>query len=237
MKKIVLIIGMLCITFNTYSQVGIGTTTPTESLDVVGNIKTTTFSSIWKSNSSGGTYYSLDYIVIYNGVLYKNLTGTNTDTTPDMDAINWGRISTLTPNFLHGVVNSDEPVAAGQDLDFITVIASGGPLSSPSATSSGFFINLTAGLTYKLTASLNKAIGGTANYVVYQWHDFTNDVYLGNRAVTYSLDFSGKASSQTTAIAFFTPSVATQVHVEFISTGGGTATIDAEYGYITVEAL
>ena len=43
---------------------------------------------LWKSTTNGGSYATND-IINYNGVLYKNLTGTNTDSTPNSDTTNW----------------------------------------------------------------------------------------------------------------------------------------------------
>ena len=43
---------------------------------------------LWKSNTAGGTY-NVNDLVNYNGVLYKNLTGTNTDVVPETDGTNW----------------------------------------------------------------------------------------------------------------------------------------------------
>ena len=76
------------------SNVGIGTSNPTEKLEVNGNAKiaqnltTDTFSTAWVDNTNGGLY-AIDDIVIYNGGFYKNLTGTNLDTTPNLDTTNW----------------------------------------------------------------------------------------------------------------------------------------------------
>ena len=42
----------------------------------------------WISNTGGGVY-AVNDIVNYSGVLYKNLTGVNTDTSPDTDTTNW----------------------------------------------------------------------------------------------------------------------------------------------------
>ena len=46
------------------------------------------FSIRWSSQTNGGVYLVND-LVNYNGVLYKNITGTNSDTTPDADITNW----------------------------------------------------------------------------------------------------------------------------------------------------
>lgn len=51
-------------------------------------MNTDTFSTKWRSNTNGGSYLT-NAVVIYNGVFYKNLTGANTDTTPNADFINW----------------------------------------------------------------------------------------------------------------------------------------------------
>ena len=49
----------------------------------------------WESDTNGGSY-SINDVVNYNGVLYKNLTGTNLDTLPNADATNWEKITDLT---------------------------------------------------------------------------------------------------------------------------------------------
>ena len=43
---------------------------------------------LWKSPTNAGDY-TINAIINHAGTLYKNLTGTNTDTTPDADATNW----------------------------------------------------------------------------------------------------------------------------------------------------
>jgi len=49
------------------------------------------FDTAWQNNTNGGVY-AVNHIAIYNGILYKNLTGVNTDTTPDLDKTNWERV-------------------------------------------------------------------------------------------------------------------------------------------------
>ena len=46
---------------------------------------------LWKSTTSGGSYATND-IINYSGDLYKNLTGTDLDTTHDDDTTNWSAI-------------------------------------------------------------------------------------------------------------------------------------------------
>lgn len=45
----------------------------------------------WQSSET----YSIGDIVIYDAILYENLTGTNTETTPDQDSTNWQVINIL----------------------------------------------------------------------------------------------------------------------------------------------
>lgn len=42
----------------------------------------------WVNNTNGGSY-AINDLVIHNGDIYRNLTGTNSDTTPDADTTNW----------------------------------------------------------------------------------------------------------------------------------------------------
>ena len=55
----------------------------------------TPYTPLWKSDTNGGTYIA-NTIVNYNGVLYRNTTGTNTDTTPNSDGTNWEKVSDAT---------------------------------------------------------------------------------------------------------------------------------------------
>lgn len=52
------------------------------------NLTTDTFSTAWVNNTNGGVY-TVDDIVIYIGGFYKNLTGVNLDTIPNLDTTNW----------------------------------------------------------------------------------------------------------------------------------------------------
>ena len=47
----------------------------------------------WKSNSNGGQYAINDF-ASNNGIIYANLTGTNTNITPDVDVANWRNLDT-----------------------------------------------------------------------------------------------------------------------------------------------
>lgn len=48
-------------------------------------------SNTWSSSAT----YTIDDIVIYNNVFYKNITGTNTATTPDSDTTNWQKTTLI----------------------------------------------------------------------------------------------------------------------------------------------
>lgn len=85
-----LFIGMTGIKAQT-GNVGIGTNSPTEKLEVNGNFKDVSFSTTWTPSIA----YDLNYVVIYQGNLYRHLTTTNTATAPNTDAVNWKSISSL----------------------------------------------------------------------------------------------------------------------------------------------
>ena len=67
-------------------NVGVGTSSPTEKLEVNGHFKDSAFSTTWTPSIS----YDSNYVVLYNGRLYQHLTTNNTATAPDMDGSNWG---------------------------------------------------------------------------------------------------------------------------------------------------
>jgi hypothetical protein len=62
---------------------------------------------LWISNTNGGSYLTND-VINHNGTLHRNLTGTNTDTTPDVDALNWQPAQAPNPPIVaYGKVNSN----------------------------------------------------------------------------------------------------------------------------------
>ena len=230
----------LIFTLNTHAQVGVGTTSPTEALEVVGNYKDSSFSSTWKSDINGGIY-TIDYIVIYNGAFYKNLTGINTNIDPSADVTNWKNI-TPAPEYLHANMSSNENVATGNNIDNLDIISSSGNVGIASAASFSANtgqVTLTAGTTYKLTAALNITTINFYTSLVYVWYNITDGAEIGNPAFIYPSNRNILSSDQPTAIAYITPTVTTIVDLRIKSMGGGPdfVTIDADYGYITVEAL
>lgn len=61
---------------------------PDSNFRLNGILNTDTFSSDWASSANSGTYLA-NALVVYNGTIYKNITGANTNTPPDTDNINW----------------------------------------------------------------------------------------------------------------------------------------------------
>lgn len=49
-----------------------------------------------KSSSQNGSYL-VNHLVSYEGALYKNMTVTNSVTTPDLDTTNWAALEGVTP--------------------------------------------------------------------------------------------------------------------------------------------
>jgi hypothetical protein len=61
---------------------------PDSNIRLNGILNTDTFSTDLQSNTDGGAYLT-NAIVAYNGIFYRNLTGTNSNATPDSDITNW----------------------------------------------------------------------------------------------------------------------------------------------------
>lgn len=60
-----------------------------------GGVGEGTIYPLWKSDTDGGSY-AINDLVNFEGNSYRNFTGTNTDTTPDNDSVNWVRIQIVT---------------------------------------------------------------------------------------------------------------------------------------------
>ena len=63
-----------------------------QNITISKDLTTDTFSTVWVNATNGGVYDPND-IAVYEGSLYKNITGTNSNTTPDSDAANWKNIT------------------------------------------------------------------------------------------------------------------------------------------------
>jgi len=62
-----------------------------ENIEFTQDLKTDTFSTAWVNSTNGGVY-AVNDLTIYSGGIYKNLTGNNTNTTPNVDTTNWSAI-------------------------------------------------------------------------------------------------------------------------------------------------
>ena len=152
-------------------------------------------------------------------------------------ASNWENINPK-PEYLHAEMNANEYVIANSNIDNLTIIASAGNVGASAFSAGGGTVTLTAGTAYKLTAALNAVHVVNMSFVTYSWYNLTTASPIGNEGFFYPGNATSNVSSQETAIAFIKPTVTTTVDLRIISVGGVTiATIDSEYGYITVEAL
>ena len=71
---------------------------------------------LWKSDTNGGSYATND-IINYNGVLYKSLTGTNKNTTPNSDATNWTKVVATFPEHTYPEHTYPAPETIYQNFD------------------------------------------------------------------------------------------------------------------------
>ena len=88
--------------------IGIGTATPVTQLDITGDLRTDTFSTEWINNTNTGTYAMSD-VIVYQGALYRNLSGTNRDMTPDVDVTNWRNLDTPFASVTNELLFDDRP--------------------------------------------------------------------------------------------------------------------------------
>ena len=110
---------------------------------------------LWKSDTDGGIYVTND-IINYNGILYKNKTGTNLDDAPDIDTVNWESLksiyttTSLTTQFYSGATwtsaQSDEVV----NIATVMLLSGGERVSQAVVTHTAHGYNI--GEYYYLTA-------------------------------------------------------------------------------------
>lgn len=70
--------------------------------------------SLWQNATTGGaSLYAINTVINYNGLLYRNITGVNTDNSPNLDSTNWevqGLSSVTTDSSLTGIGTSGSPL-------------------------------------------------------------------------------------------------------------------------------
>ena len=192
---------------------------------------------LWKSNTNGGTYTTND-LVNYGGVLYKNLTGSNTDTSPDADTTNWTSIGggaggDGTFEYMVAKYSSSSfSVTGGMTFPYNTLLASEG--SSISNTNGVF--TLKAGSTYKLTADIGRLAG--TGYVAWRWYNNTTNSWIdtSSTAQQWGSNYGASYTDSGSVFAIITPTVDTNVSVRQ-SSGTNTASQNTEGSYGTARAF
>ena len=192
---------------------------------------------LWKSITSGGSYATND-IINYDGTLYKNLTGTNTDTTPDADTINWEIASSsgeagLSKQYLVAKYSgSSFSVTNGMTYPYNTTVSSQGDniINNTDGT-----YTLKAGNTYKLTANIGRFSG--TGYVAWKWYNGTDNAYIdtGSSAQQWGGNYSTANNTWTDsgiALAIVRPDVDTTVYLRQ-SSGTTSASMSTESVYGT----
>ena len=90
---------------------------------------------LWKSDTNGGSY-ATDDIINYNGILYKNLTGTNLDTTPNLDTTNWVAFASTSLSDTDG--DTSVEVERTADIDKVYIKTNGVDRITTDAAGSSF---------------------------------------------------------------------------------------------------
>ena len=78
----------------------------------------------WVNDTNGGVYV-VNTIINYNGVLYKNLTGANLDTTPNIDTINWVELTPSAIELLDADGDTGIEVERTSDDDIVYIKTNG----------------------------------------------------------------------------------------------------------------
>ncbi len=117
----------------------------------------------WISNTNSGTY-AIDHLVSYNGAIYKNITGTNTDIAPDLDITNWEVLKSSILSDADGDTKIQVEESADEDLIRFDLAGTEkfvmrGSTIEPVNNGNSVFIGENAGLNDNLTNNQNIAIG------------------------------------------------------------------------------
>ena len=89
---------------------------------------------LWKSNTNGRVY-AINDVINHNGILYKNLTGVNTDTSPEIDLSNWEIQGVIKTKSITGEFTKEGDILRGVGLEAVTGgtvidIAQNGPVNN-----------------------------------------------------------------------------------------------------------
>ena len=147
---------------------------------------------LWISDTNGGVYASND-IVNHNGTLYKNLTGTNTDTAPNADTTNWMRYGTTNNKILRVKGNAISSLTLDQNntntiplVIFDTVIqdTTGGAWDM----TTNIFTANEAGL-YRVTTRIRRGSGSYFHHLY--WSKNNTTTYSNVENAIYVADYQG----------------------------------------------
>ena len=214
--------------FATYPETTIVELNTDGDLEVAGDIKTATFSTAWLNSTNGGVY-AINDLVIYSGGIYKNLTGNNSDTTPDLDTTNWEAVSGggAYEYMVAKYSSSSFSISNGMTFPYNTVVESDG--TSITSLGNGKF-TLKAGGTYKLTADIGRFAG--SGYVAWQWYQDNPTAALPttSAAQQWGSNYNSGWTDSGTAHAMISPTVDTTVYLRQTS-GTTTASQNTEGSY------
>jgi hypothetical protein len=151
----------------------------------------------WVSNTNLGVY-AIDSLVSYAGAIYKNITGTNTDTTPDLDTTNWelatggGGYWTDTGT---GFLTPTEPTNAIQLFEEL-VFTSGNQIRN------GAFSNMTfnfRGLSYRFDSNGLSPVSNAMLGSIKPWTRIYGDKLIIGSPADISASVNIKSSDNTSA--------------------------------------
>lgn len=157
---------------------------PTGDVELPKSLSTEAFSTEWSSLTDGGTY-QVDHVILYNGLFYKNRTGTNLDTTPNLDTTNWAVILNTSISDADGDTKIEVEQTA--DNDIISFSSAGierlrldGSRIIPLNNNGSVFIGLNAGSQTVPTSQGNIFIGTNSGRLNV---DGVNNVGIGSDAL------------------------------------------------------
>ncbi|MDB9954495.1 hypothetical protein OAD49_02925, partial [Flavobacteriaceae bacterium] len=178
------------------------------------------YNPLWQSNTNGGSYSTND-IINHNGVLYKNLTGANTATTPNTDNTNWVALGGTSAT---GAVEYSTGTWIG------TTLSSGEEMTTTAVdgtiVKTGNQFLLRAGKVYELIASAEAT--QPDGYFLYGWRTASN-VVIGRHAEVLAITDTYNESSNQVAFAIYAPTVDTYVSIDIVTSTNTTQSVSGQY--------
>jgi len=157
-----------------------------------------------------------------SGVAGQTYFNTTSNSMMYYDGTTWQEFgSTATGKYIKLFGSGYQTVDTNSIVAFSTVSASNG------ITSSGNGIDLKAGVTYRLEASVDTYTGTAGGYLGYRFHNGTS--YFGGYAYTQEPDSSGSYGFKSHLIEFYTPSADETITVRITDDNIGTGSVT--FGY------